>query len=1001
MRNRSRSTQIQKVAVCLAVASLALVAPAIGGEIPADDDTLLLLRFDGNLTGVAGELPDGQVLGVTYAAGIQGQGAYLQPGNRLYYLVEENLDPTAGTLEFWIQPRWDGNDGQDHYALRASWGGGILIGKDGGNYWRSIFNRWVGGGEVGAGVNVNGWVEDAWHHAAFTWTSDRLEVYVDGTLVTSSPAGSPLSTLPEDVFQIGGDGEGGYLDAVVDELRISRVARTAEEIEESYTTGLPVDGLVITPDSTTVLETWWWRPELFVMTSSGPSPLPSAAADWATTNPSVAVVRPDGVVVALAAGDATITASYEGHTAVATISVTAPLLGHQVEAIDPYLASPAGGARHEIPVAILRYLPTDDGVNVDPAVTGWNGSLADMEARIDNYDLRVKFGLEEGSRFRGYANPSALPSLGYRVVKIITVYEPLPKSQFEIPWNAGWYRPDYNQILDRWNAEDLVNNLGVKEIWLWGYHSDGIEPAESNMSSPLTGDVSNSERHQDDLPIFDHTYTLYNYNFTRSAAEALHDHGHQLEAILGWANQRQDGDTELFWDRFVGRDENGHLLGRCGWTHMPPNSLDDYDYYNPLLVESDCTDWRPDGSGELEVVNVDTWTDLEYDWPAGGSEGLENRSHSQFLVWWWQNMPGRDSRIPHGSFEVTNWWQFTADWDAAVLGDLGLYGDPVPPDSRGDTDGDGRSDFLLRSTDGSLRLWQMDGTDVLDSVDLPLKSTEWVLAGVGDFDADGKNDILWRHRYTGTTELWLMDGAVLRESGPTTLQYDGLWRIQGVGDLDGDDRADIVWLHADGGLAVWQMEGFAVDDARGLPPSPSRSTIVGIADMDGDGRDDILWRGRVSGAIRLWLMAGAAVRQDVSLAPWVHASWQVAGLGDLNGDGRSDVIWRHSRGLSYAWLMGDATVETAAWLPRMSRTWKVDAVGDFDGDGRDDIAWRSRYTGTTYLWLMDSTTVEDRGYTSLQLDGTWTIESPRALAQPPERLEGSPVAASSSSRRTR
>ena len=54
-------------------------------------------------------------------------------------------------------------------------------------------------------------------------------------------------------------------------------------------------------------------------------------------------------------------------------------------------------------------------------------SLADLENRIDNFDQRVKFTMEEGTRFRGYKDANAVPYLGYRVVQYITIYEPIPR----------------------------------------------------------------------------------------------------------------------------------------------------------------------------------------------------------------------------------------------------------------------------------------------------------------------------------------------------------------------------------------------------------------------------------------------------------------------------------------------------------------------------------------------------------------------------------------------
>jgi hypothetical protein len=38
---------------------------------------------------------------------------------------------------------------------------------------------------------------------------------------------------------------------------------------------------------------------------------------------------------------------------------------------------------------------------------------------------------------------------------------------------------------------------------------------------------------------------------------------------------------------------------------------------------------------------------------------------------------------------------------------------------------------------------------------------KWSIAGVGDFDGDGRSDILWRHDATGQNLIWFMNGATL------------------------------------------------------------------------------------------------------------------------------------------------------------------------------------------------------------------------------------------------
>ncbi len=178
------------------------------------------------------------------------------------------------------------------------------------------------------------------------------------------------------------------------------------------------------------------------------------------------------------------------------------------------------------------------------------------------------------------------------------------------------------------------------------------------MSSPLTGDISNSNRDNTDLPVYGSTYTLYGYNFRRSQAEALHNHGHQVEALFGHAATLQDGNSDLFWKQFVGQDRMGNFVtGRCGWTHMPPNTTTDYDYLNPTLVSSDIADWTPDGTGLTEPVNVDTWGTRSFAWPDGNSS-FPQRVETQWYIHWWQSVPGYGNDIRLGTDYMTNWWSF-------------------------------------------------------------------------------------------------------------------------------------------------------------------------------------------------------------------------------------------------------------------------------------------------------------------------------------------------------
>lgn len=425
------------------------------------------------------------------------------------------------------------------------------------------------------------------------------------------------------------------------------------------------------------------------------------------------------------------------------------------EAIDSFLATPAPNYVVEIPVIVVRYLPTTDGINIDVSQTTDYWSLgqitiSDLIANIDRYDKRVKFSLEEGSKFHGYKNPAAVPYLGYRVVKYLSVYRQIQASDILLGSEGGKdiFQPDYKKEFDDLGLTEWIDQQRVKEVWLWygeaarpGWPSydpqlhEGIEKhvsfVESNMASPTTGDISNSYRHPDDLYLLNETYVVYCQNFRRTQAEAVHNHGHQWESIYKYAAERQDGDYGLFVQNFSGWGDNNYTvppLGRAGDTHHPPNTSLDYDYLNSTLVLSDIEDWEPLG-GPTKPVNVDTWGDMVYAWP--GEAEFAQRIESQWYVYWMQNMPGLNNQIPHGACKMTNWWQFTADWDGCHQNSTGLY--------RLDFGLQALSTGVFRPGSGDIYLKKQNTSGYADAM------ITFGMAGdkpiIGDWDGDGVDTI--------------------------------------------------------------------------------------------------------------------------------------------------------------------------------------------------------------------------------------------------------------------
>lgn len=314
----------------------------------------------------------------------------------------------------------------------------------------------------------------------------------------------------------------------------------------------------------------------------------------------------------------------------------------------------------EIPVVVVKYFPVK-GEKIDISITGdWGESLAYTRHKTDSLSQRLVDFLNDASRFRAYKNPDAAPSLKYKIVKTIDFLEPLPTSK------KIWQRipfTDYYSIVERIDGRYWVDDEKVKEIWLWGYHGGEVHLWESNMAGPY-GDVSNSNRDEKDLPVYNHTYTLYHYNYQRGLSEAVEDHMHQIEAVLNYIDGRDDTPDDqwpqlLFWGKFVGSDKSHKIIHPgCGWAHYPPNAEKDYDWKNRRFVESDIEDWKPDGTGEKKRINCERWNCNSLDW----------------FKLWMQSLPGMDNGLVYQGQALTNWWIFIGLWDYAQKNNLKLIG---------------------------------------------------------------------------------------------------------------------------------------------------------------------------------------------------------------------------------------------------------------------------------------------------------------------------------------
>jgi hypothetical protein len=93
------------------------------------------------------------------------------------------------------------------------------------------------------------------------------------------------------------------------------------------------------------------------------------------------------------------------------------------------------------------------------------------------------------------------------------------------------------------------------------------------------------------------------------------------------------------------------------------------------------------------------------------------------------------------------------------------------------------------------------------------------VVGTGDFNGDGRSDVLWRND-SGHVTYWLgqADGS-FAGNGPD-LNLGTSWHIVGTGDYNGDGRDDILLQNTSGQITDWlaQPNGSFVDNNLTINP---------------------------------------------------------------------------------------------------------------------------------------------------------------------------------------